>query len=307
MEWRGVLDSMTLALYYYPTESTFDSLNPPPHHTVDLSQESRVVVFVDGRLALRGEIATQDVELIVGCSANIRLIDDVMIAGTDMVHGTIPGNSSSRLAIASEGDIIIADTWENGRANRTGPMADHADIVITALIFALGGSFTFEDMNDVGDNYIGPVPDERGNIVMTGGVTQSRRGYVHRSNNGGTGYNKVYHYDGRLIRWSVGVFEPFDIEESVTVVELPSTFSVSVFPNPFNATAVLRLNLVKFGRVEARVFDLLGREIATLASGVYPAGEQSIHISGAGWGSGLYFVKVDAEGQSITQKVMLLK
>jgi len=93
---------------------------------------------------------------------------------------------------------MIANTWANGRENSS----QGADIVICAAIVALGdtaGCFTFDQQNDTWDTYIGPNPDERGQIHLRGSVTQRFRGYVHRSNQGGTGYLKDYDYDFRFL------------------------------------------------------------------------------------------------------------
>jgi len=148
---------------------------------------------------MRGIMNATGCRITIGCDSDIRLIDDVMLEGTNRVNGTLPDDATSIIGIVGEQWIYIGNTWENGRANRTGTPPNNRDIVLTAAIVALNGSFQLEQMNDVGDPYIGPNPDERGNIVMTGSITQFRRGYVHRSNNGGTGYNKVYHYDNRFL------------------------------------------------------------------------------------------------------------
>lgn len=127
------------------------------------------------------------------------LIDNIMLEGTNQTTGELAAEATSIIGIVSEQWIYIANTWQNGRQNRTGPPPNNRDIVITAAVVSLRGSFQLEQMNDVGDPYISPIlPDERGNIVLTGSITQWRRGYVHRSNGGGTGYNKVYHYDNRF-------------------------------------------------------------------------------------------------------------
>jgi len=99
--------------------------------------------------------------------------------------------------------IVIANTWENGRE---GGMSfpdinqERRDIAIHGLVFAANSSFTFEEQNDIWDPYQCPTPpanDNRGRIYLTGAVHQRRRGYVHRSNHGGTGYYKSYYYDDR--------------------------------------------------------------------------------------------------------------
>ncbi len=202
MEWRGEINGSVATFFYYPEGTEFDPLNPPNNYQVDCGATPKPCVFIDGKLDLKGEMTASGCEITVGCSEDIRLIDDVMLIGTNRTNGDLPaaalGPDGSIIGIVGEQWIYIANTWENGRENRTGTTADHADIVITAAFVALRGSFQLEQMNDDGDNYTGPSPDERGNIVLTGSNTQYNRGYVHRSNNGGTGYNKVYHYDQRF-------------------------------------------------------------------------------------------------------------
>ena len=184
-------------VYHWPEGTELDTLNC---QNFSFTINENTCVFFDGRLRMRGVLSAEGKNMTVGCSQDIRLIDNVMIEGTNTTNGLLPPNATSILGIVSEQWIYIANTWENGRENRTGtPPNNNRDIVITAALIALRGSFQLEQMNDVNDPYISPTtPDERGNIVLTGSITQWRRGYVHRSNRGGTGYNKVYHYDDRF-------------------------------------------------------------------------------------------------------------
>ncbi len=198
-EWRCVIEGATANFYYYPEGTEFDPISPPP--SIEVLLGNKPCVFVKGKLDLLGVMSASGCAITIGCSEDIRLIDDLMLQGTDMNSGTIPIGATSIIGVVSEKWIYVANTWENGRENRTGATQDHEDIVITAALVALRGSFQLEQMNDIGDNYICPTPppqDERGDIVLTGSVTQYNRGYVHRQNHGGTGYKKVYHYDERF-------------------------------------------------------------------------------------------------------------
>ena len=120
------------------------------------------------------------------------------------VTGQVDSATTNCLGLASEQNILIANTWENGRDNGqyTGDPWQ-SSIALNGAFLALGESFSFEDQNDIielspyiPEWYIsnGPSPDERGEIHLWGTLAQYRRGYVHRSNNGGTGYLKDYHY-----------------------------------------------------------------------------------------------------------------
>ncbi|MCB9366885.1 MAG: hypothetical protein H6506_05095 [Calditrichaeota bacterium] len=199
MEWRCEINGLSAIFYYYEEGTEFDPLNPPPSINVDCAATPKPCVFVDGKLDLKGVMTPANGGITIGCSENIRLIDNLMLQGTHPTSGALPaaalGPSGSIIGVVGEKWIYIANTWENGRENQ----AQGSDIILTAAIVALRGSFQLEQMNDIGDNYICACqPDERGEIIMTGSITQWNRGYVHRSNRGGTGYNKVYHYDSRF-------------------------------------------------------------------------------------------------------------
>ncbi|MCB9357397.1 MAG: T9SS type A sorting domain-containing protein [Calditrichaeota bacterium] len=306
--WYASISNDVLALYSWPEGTEFDSTTANLE-TVAFGVQ-RTVVFVDGKLDLRGAIAPEGVELMLGASENIRLVGDVKIIGTDETSGELPEGATSRVAIASEQAVLIANTWENGRENR----AQGADIVITALLYALNDVFQIEQMNDIGDDYVCTcTPDERGTIVLTGGITQNYRGYVHRSNRGGTGYAKRYHYDERLRGWRTGVFQPFvDGEEWASDADdsgvlQPSSYSLSAYPNPFNPQTTITFALPQAGNVSLKVYDVLGSEVATLLDGHMTAGAHDVNFSGSNLPSGVYFVQLASGDFTTTQKLLLLK
>lgn len=201
-EWYASIRGDSLVCYYWPEGTMLDTAY---HSFITLDLEHISHVFFDGKVDVRGELNADDIMLVIGCNHDIRIVDNVIIEGTDPTTGLLPDGATSAICLASERWVVVGNTWENGRENR----AQGADVVVTALIFALRGSFQIEQMNDVLDPYISPVtPDERGNLVVNGGITQFRRGYLHRSNRGGTGYNRILRYDTRLRDWNPGIDGP---------------------------------------------------------------------------------------------------
>ena len=147
-------------------------------------------IFIYGPMEMEGQVTGT---VTVGASEDIYLIDDVKYVDSSP-NGEVNPDSPHILGIVSEGNIVVANTWANGRDD----MAQGRDIIINAGMVALGESFTFQDQNDVWELYQGPTPDDRGVIKLWGSVVQARRGYVHRSNHTSTGYGKDYHYDERF-------------------------------------------------------------------------------------------------------------
>ncbi|MBK7256509.1 MAG: T9SS type A sorting domain-containing protein [Ignavibacteriae bacterium] len=90
--------------------------------------------------------------------------------------------------------------------------------------------------------------------------------------------------------------------------QIPDRFSLSQnYPNPFNPSTVISLQLPVSGQAKLVVFDLLGREVATLTNGYLAAGEHSFRFDGSKLSSGIYFCRLTAGSFVATTKMVLQK
>ena len=55
------------------------------------------------------------------------------------------------------------------------------------------------------------------------------------------------------------------------------------------------------------VFNVLGQNVATLADGVYSAGEHTLEFDAGSLSSGIYFYRLEAGPETETKKMVLLK
>jgi photosystem II stability/assembly factor-like uncharacterized protein len=89
---------------------------------------------------------------------------------------------------------------------------------------------------------------------------------------------------------------------------LPSTFKLEQnYPNPFNPTTTIEFTISKLSIVNLKIFDLLGREVATLVSEQRPAGNYSVKWDAGSLSSGIYFYQLRAGSFVATKKLLLLK
>jgi hypothetical protein len=94
---------------------------------------------------------------------------------------------------------------------------------------------------------------------------------------------------------------------------IPGAFSLGQnFPNPFNPETSIKVNLEKTGNVDLVVYDIIGRKVATIYSGVLAAGAHEFRWAGKSdngqnVASGIYFYRLSNEQLSITRKMALLK
>jgi photosystem II stability/assembly factor-like uncharacterized protein len=89
---------------------------------------------------------------------------------------------------------------------------------------------------------------------------------------------------------------------------IPSTFALHQnFPNPFNPSTIISYQIASLSKVSLKVYDLLGREVATLVNEVKPQGSYTAAFNAAKLPSGVYFYRLQAGRYNSVKKLLLLK
>lgn len=90
--------------------------------------------------------------------------------------------------------------------------------------------------------------------------------------------------------------------------EIPMQFSLEQnYPNPFNPSTKINFKVAETEFVSLKVYDLLGREIETLASEILSPGTYEADFSGGSLASGIYYYRLTAGNFSETKTMILLK
>jgi hypothetical protein len=79
------------------------------------------------------------------------------------------------------------------------------------------------------------------------------------------------------------------------------------YPNPFNPATTINYKLPITSYVTLKVFDLLGREVATLVNEEMQIGEHSVQWNASGMPGGVYFYRLATNGFLETKKMILLR
>ncbi len=88
----------------------------------------------------------------------------------------------------------------------------------------------------------------------------------------------------------------------------PSAFALDQnYPNPFNPRTEIGFRIADFGLVSLKVFDMLGREVATPVNEVKQPGVYTVQWDATGVASGVYFYRLDAGGFAKTKRMVLMK
>lgn len=94
---------------------------------------------------------------------------------------------------------------------------------------------------------------------------------------------------------------------SDTTVASSLNFEIGNYPNPFNPTTLIRYNIPKQIHVTLKVYDILGREVATLVDGEQVAGVHEVAFDGSRFASGVYFYRLSASGVTQVKKMLMIK
>lgn len=79
------------------------------------------------------------------------------------------------------------------------------------------------------------------------------------------------------------------------------------FPNPFNPSTTITYQLLVSSDVKLNVYDVFGREVATLVAARQSAGRHEVKFDADGLSSGFYFYKLVAGIFVAIQEMLLIK
>ena len=118
----------------------------------------------------------------------------------------------------------------------------------------------------------------------------------------------IINLDGEFVVETALVTDWYENGIQAQLVFVPGEYSLSnAYPNPFNPTTTIEYGLPINSNVRIMVYDMLGRQVAELVNSYQTAGVKKITWTANDLPSGIYIVKMNAEGFEKTKKVMLVK
>jgi uncharacterized Ntn-hydrolase superfamily protein len=79
------------------------------------------------------------------------------------------------------------------------------------------------------------------------------------------------------------------------------------YPNPFNPSTTIKFSLIKNSSITLKVYDLTGKEIATILNTNLNAGTYNVKWEPNGLSSGVYYYKLSADGFTDTKRMVIVK
>lgn len=81
----------------------------------------------------------------------------------------------------------------------------------------------------------------------------------------------------------------------------------AAYPNPVAGRATLDLTLDRAMGVTVRLFDVTGRQVASLVEGNLTAGRTPVSVDASGLSAGIYVLRVEAAGQVVSRRVTVVR
>jgi photosystem II stability/assembly factor-like uncharacterized protein len=246
--------------------------------------------------------------IIVGSSGVIRYTKNGGTTWTTATVSGLPaGNTLSSNSIYAVQIIDSLNTWASG----TKVLLKSTD---------LGQTWTYVAPNiTVSDSVFYTLGFRDKNLGYVGGY----KGALSKTTDGGSTWTQITDIDAaQAIRkisfdksgntWigtgSGIVYSNTATTGIVTGSSAPRTFSLAQnYPNPFNPTTVISFQLAAQENVSLKIYNILGKEIASLVHGTMNAGSYSVPFDANRLSSGIYFYTLKAGARSETKKMMLLK
>ena len=218
---------------------------------------------------------------------------------TNLLYGALDQTRNDiRAAISPDGTVMVVAWLDAGTSAATDTIPE------------IWGSFRrITDASWSAPQNLSQTPDYAELLLHVAPILRS---------NGGSSYTAFL---GRTYEDGVTAYPPADANRSVfyagtaTIIlgvkELPGLPTDYVlqqnFPNPFNPSTKIQYSIPKESFVTLKVYDVLGREVASLVNEVQKAGNFEADFNGSELSSGVYFYRLQAGEFVSVQKMTLMK
>jgi Secretion system C-terminal sorting domain/GEVED domain len=96
--------------------------------------------------------------------------------------------------------------------------------------------------------------------------------------------------------------------ETEVTISIPKVLSLANYPNPFNPTTTINFTLAQDGYTTLKIYNVLGKEVATLVNGEMKAGiTNAVSFNASKLSSGVYFSRLENNGSAQIKKLVLMK
>jgi photosystem II stability/assembly factor-like uncharacterized protein len=244
-------------------------------------------------------------------------------------------NQNTGFIVTSDGNILKSvnsgSTWD---VINTGVLSNIMDISFlnSSTGFAVGiisltSSVIFKSTNE-GNNWsvidtittgqLNSISCQNPSVVYVSGVNRVIKSIDSGDNwteilifqDEGSAYISCYNKDTLAVSKLNSVYRSYNGGTYVKVNSniIPDKYSLlQNYPNPFNPTTTIKFDILRLGDVKIVVYDIMGREVQTLANEKLQPGTYQATFDGSKLTSGVYFYRLTSDNFTDTKRMLLVK
>ncbi len=141
---------------------------------------------------------------------------------------------------------------------------------------------------------------QNGSVNLSGELAGSATSWLDVSAEAGVEY--AYYLEVTELDGTVSRFGPSEVVVPVAVRELALS---DPYPNPCSDSLTIHYSLTNNGTISLNIYDVAGRLVETLVSGEQTAGRHSVNWDSSVAATGIYLLRLEAEGNAITKRAVI--
>jgi hypothetical protein len=239
----------------------------------------------------------------------------ISLSGVLYSQSNITYDAGSTITIDISADVCADNIIINGSYSGGGTICNGAlPVIIASFTYSVNKNnvllnwVTSSEINNAG------FAIERKEIISAGswvnisfipghGTTSQSSNYYYEDKKLKTG---SYQYRLKQMDYN-GNYEYFSLHNNVNISK-PAVYSISQnYPNPSNPKSKIDFEIPEESKVTIKLYNLLGQEVSTILNEQKEAGYYSIEFDGSNISSGVYFYRIDTNGFSKVNKMIILK
>lgn len=99
----------------------------------------------------------------------------------------------------------------------------------------------------------------------------------------------------------------YDLFTSAPSAQVSDLYSLRSYPNPSSGNTIIDVNLPQSGRMELKLYNMIGQDIASIASGEFTSGKHQFNLDVSRLNSGVYYYQLIAGDTKIVRKLVVSK
>jgi hypothetical protein len=219
------------------------------------------------------------------------------------VNDSIGFSAQHSVSVLPNGNLLV---YDNGLFHQP-PFSRASEYRLDAMNKTATMIWSYRNTPDVASMFWGNAQRlENGNTFISWGLSEIAVTEVNPE--GGKVFEMSFPKDVfsyRVFRFPVkmsNTISSVGVINSITDVTLHQNY-----PNPFNPTTMIEFSLAARTQATLKIFDLLGREIATLLDEERNAGRYKVKWDARTFSSGIYFYRLKAGDFVQTKKLLLVR